>query len=196
MRVTARMLVVPLLASIALPATLVAGPLTGIEGVTSTVFQRDQSSFSGIGLKLRIQPPQFLEGLTVVPMMEYWRAKSTLRSFNIESTRKDATLGTFVRFDFKHEGWQPYAGLGLGMHFISDEVDAPNLGLYNQSNSLIKGGLLFVGGVSFGVSGRLGNLLEAEYHHLPDQGQFKVNWGLTWALSSPTAATAPAAPAK
>lgn len=186
MRVTARMLMVfLLLAAIPFPAALVAGPLVGIEGVTSTVFQRDQSSFSGIGLKLKVQPPQLVEGLTVVPMIEYWRAKSTVRTFGIESTRKDATLGTFMRYDFKHEGWQPYAGIGLGLHFISDEVDAPTLGLNNESNSLIKGGLLMVGGAAFGLAGNLGNLLEAEYHHLPGQGQFKMNWGLTWKFSPP-----------
>lgn len=185
MRVTARMLVVLLVAAIALPATLRAGPLASIEGVTSTVFQRDQSSFSGIGLRLKIQPPQLTEGLTVVPMLEYWRAKSTVRSFGIESTRKDATLGTYMRYEFKREGWQPYGGVGLGLHFISDEVDAPTLGLNNESDSLIKGGLMLVGGVSFGLAGNLGNLLEAEYHHLPDQGQFKINWGLSWAFSPP-----------
>jgi hypothetical protein len=174
------------LATIALPAHIQAGPLAGIEGMTSTVFQRDQSSFSGIGLKIKIQPPQLVEGFTVVPMLEYWRAKSTVRAFGIESTRKDATLGTFMRYDFQHEGWQPYVGLGLGLHFISDEVDAPSLGLNNESDSLIKGGLLFVGGAAFGLSGNLGNLLEAEYHHLPGQGQFKVNWGLTWRFAAPS----------
>ena len=189
MRVTARMLVVLLpFVTTALPARIQAGPLTSIEAVTSTVFQRDQSSFSGIGLKLKIQPPQLAQGLTVVPMLEYWRAKSTVRAFGIESTRKDATLGTFMRYDFQHEGWQPYAGIGVGLHFISDEVDAPSLGLNNESDSLIKGGVLLVGGAAFGLSGNLGNLLEAEYHYLPDQGQFKVNWGLTWKFSAAAAA--------
>src|SRR5262245_9980890 len=175
MRVKARMLVVALLAASVLPAAAHAGPMVGLEGITSTVFQQEQSSFSGIGLRLKIQPPQLVEGLTVVPLLEYWRAKSTLRAFDIESVRKDATLGTYMRFDFAHENWQPYAGLGLGMHFISDEVDAPTLGLNNASDTIIKGGLMLVGGVSFGLSGKLGNMLEAEYHHLPGQSQFKAN---------------------
>jgi len=184
MRVNARKLMLFLLALAACPrpANAAGAVLTEIDGVTSSVFQRDQSSFSGLGIRLRIHPPQLADGLTIVPMLEYWRNKSTIKKFGIESTRKDATLGGFLGYDFRREGWHPYVGAGVAMHFLSSEVDAPTLGLDNASDSIIKGGLLLVGGVNFGLAGNLGNLLELEYHHLPDQSQLKFNWGLSWAF--------------
>jgi hypothetical protein len=177
-----------LLAAIPVCTPAHAAPLAAIEGMTSTVFQRDQSSFSGVGLRVKIHPPQLVQDLTVVPLIEYWRNKSKLRTFAIESTRKDATLGAFMRYDFRREGWHPYAGAGIGVHFVSDEVEAPTVPL-RGSDSLIQGGLLLLGGVSFGVNGNLGNLIEAEYHHLSEQSQFKINWGLSWQFGAAGAQT-------
>ena len=182
MRSTARMRVLFLLMAIPFSGPALAGPVQSIEGMTSTIFQRDQSSFSGIGLRVKVQPPQLIQGVTVVPLVEYWRIKSKLRTFDVEAVRKDATLGGFVRYDFKRENWHPYGGIGMGVHFINDEVDAPTVPL-RGSDSLIKGGLLLVGGVAFGTTGNLGNLLEAEYHALGDDRQLKINWGLTWTFA-------------
>ena len=184
MRSTARMrLLFLLLAALPVSVPVHASPLDALEVMTSTIFLRDQSSFSGIGLRLKIQPPQLIDGLTIVPLVEYWRVKGKLRTFGVGFSRKDATMGGFVRYDFKREGWHPYAGLGIAAHFISDEVDAPTIPLQG-SDSLIKGGALLIGGVSFGISGNLGNLIEAEYHVLSDQSQFKLNWGLTWQFTA------------
>ncbi len=181
MRTTARMLVLLGLAT-AGPHSLQAGPLEAVEGVSSTVIERDQSSFSGLGLRLQIQPPWLADGFSLVPALEYWRNHSKVEAFGIASTRKDATLAGFLRYDFRRQGWQPYVGAGLGMHFISSEVVAPALGLNDASDSLIKGGVLILGGVRFGLAGKLGNLIELEYHHLPDHGQLKINWGLSVGL--------------
>lgn len=158
------------------------GPLSAIEAMSATVMQRHQSSFSGLGLRARIKPPQMMEGFSIVPSLEYWRNQSTIQAFGIQSTRKDATLAGLARYDFKHAGWQPYVGAGLGLHFISNEVNAPSLGLNNASESVIKGGVVALAGVSFGLAGKLGNLIEVEYHGLSDQSQLKINWGLSVGL--------------
>ena len=187
---TARMLLL-LLTAIPSSSPAVAGPVQSIEGMTSTIFQRDQSSFSGIGLRVKVQPPQLIQGVTVVPLVEYWRIKSKMRILDIETVRKDATLGGYACYDFKRENWHPYAGIGMAVHFINDEVDAPTIPL-RESDSLIKGGLLLVGGVAFGTTGNLGNLLEVEYHALGNDRQLKINWGLSWNFGSGESTPTPA----
>jgi hypothetical protein len=161
------------------PSRAEGAVLTGVEAMSATVVQRHQSSFSGMGLRVKIHPPRLMEGFSIVPSLEYWRNLSTIQTFGIESTRKDATLATLLRYDFTHSGWQPYVGAGIAMHFLSNQVNAPALGLEDASDSLIKGGVVALAGVNFGLAGRLGNLIELEYHHVPDHSQLKVNWGLS-----------------
>ncbi len=151
-----------------------------VEGVTSTIFQQHQSSFSGIGLRMRVQLPQLITGFSVMPMVEYWRNTSTLSDFNLETTRKDATLGGLFRFDLKRDTWSPYGGVGLGMHFLSSHVDAPSLGLVDRSESVVRGGVMLLGGIKFGLAGKLGNLVELEYHAVGADSQLKFNWGLSY----------------
>jgi hypothetical protein len=153
--------------------------LSGMDVMLSTVMQQHQSSFSGLGLRGRIKVPQLIEGFTVMPSIQYWRNQSTIQKFDIQTVRKDATMAAILRYDWKHEGWQPYAGAGWGVHFLSSEVDAPILGLNDASDSTIKGALEALGGISFGLAGRLGNVIELEYHHLPGEAQLKFNWGLS-----------------
>jgi len=156
--------------------------LSGMDVMLSTVMQQHQSSFSGLGLRGRIKVPQLIEGFTVMPSIQYWRNQSTIQTFDIKTVRKDATMAAILRYDWKHEGWQPYAGAGWGVHFLSSEVDAPILGLNDASDSTIKGALEALGGISFGLAGRLGNVIELEYHHLPGEAQLKFNWGLSIAF--------------
>jgi len=158
------------------------GLLTGTEILLSTVMQQHQSSFSGLGLRGRIKVPQLIEGFSVMPALEYWRNQSTIQHFDIQTVRKDATMAAILRYDWKREGFSPYAGAGWGLHFLSNEVDAPVLGLNDASDSTIKGALEALGGISFGLAGRLGNVVELEYHHLPGQSQLKFNWGLSIAF--------------
>jgi len=182
MRRYARMLMLSLALAAAPSLAGAAGPITGVEGMTATVMQKGQSSFSGIGLRLRLHPPQLIEQITLMPTLEYWRNSSNIQPFGIETTRKDATLGVDARFDIPTKSWKPYVGVGFGLHFISSAVDAPSLGLNKASDSLIKGGFAVLGGASFGLAGRLGNLIELKYHHVPDHSQLKINWGLSYTL--------------
>src|SRR5258706_7048735 len=62
----------------AAPAAASGPSAKAIEGVTSTIFQQHQSSFSGIGLRMRVQLPQLIEGFSIAPLVEYWRNTSTL----------------------------------------------------------------------------------------------------------------------
>jgi opacity family porin len=182
MRDVARMLIVSVLAAAA-PTPADTAQISRVEGMTATVLQKGQSSFSGLGLRLRLQPATLPPGFSLMPTIEYWRNTSNIRPFGIEATRKDATLSADLRYDFAHTGWQPYAGVGFAVHFISSEVDAPTLGLDKASDSLIKGGVAALGGVSFALTDRFANLLELKYHHVPDHSQLKINWGISYKLN-------------
>lgn len=170
------------LLSIAMTATpaLAAGPFAGIDALSSTVMQEGQSSFSGIGVRARITSVRIIPAVDFLPSIEYWRNRSTVSSFGIETSRRDATLGVDARYTFRREGWSPYAGAGFGVHFLSTRVDAPALGLNDREDSLVKGGLALLGGVMFPLTERVANMLEVKYHHLSDYGQLKISWGLAW----------------
>ena len=102
------------------------------------------------------------------------------RPRHITSTRKDATLGADARYSFQREGWRPYVGAGFGLHFLSTEVDAPALGLKHADDSVIKGGLSGLAGVTFPLTKHLDNFMELKYHHLPGFSQLKLNMGVAW----------------
>jgi opacity protein-like surface antigen len=153
----------------------------GIDGITSTVIQQDQSSFSGLGLRGRVKSDTAVSGLSFMPTMEYWRSKNKVNSYAIRSTRTDATMGVDARYDFTTGGTRPYIGAGYAVHFLSSEVSSAELGL-DESDSTIKGGLAALGGVSFPISKRIENFFEVKYHHIPGYRQVKLNWGLAFSF--------------
>jgi len=159
-----------------------AGMLTDVEAMTSTVMQKDQTSFSGIGLRVKLHPPQLMKQISLMPTLEYWRAAAKISDFGIEAARKDATLGVDGRFDFDAGTFQPYLGAGFAIHFLSSELDAPTLGMNDESSSLMKGGLTLLGGASFLITERLGNFIELKYHYVTDHEQLKINFGLGYRL--------------
>ena len=152
--------------------------LTGLDLMSATVLQEGQSSFSGLGLRGRLHPGSLVQDFEFLPSIEYWRNSSTVPPYSIRATRKDATLGMDARYIFHPKGWQPYVGGGYAVHFLSSRVNAPTLGLDDASDSVVKGGLAALAGVTFGLSPRLDNFLELKYHHVPGYRQLKINWGL------------------
>jgi opacity protein-like surface antigen len=165
-------------AATAAPATS-GGSIAGLDVMTATVMQEKQSSFSGIALRMRIKSPRLIQGFEVLPTVEYWRNSNTVEPFGIHTTRKDATLGADIRYAFRPTGTQPYVGAGFGLHFLSSSVDAPSLGINDQSNAIVRGGLSALAGLQFPLAGRFENFVELKYHHVPHYRQLKLNWGLS-----------------
>ena len=179
---TRRLLLVLLLSTVPFATAARAGTITAVDGMTATVMQEGQSSFSGLGVRLKLHPQRVVSEIELMPTIEYWRNSNSVQPINIKTMRKDATLGMDVRYRFAARGWNPYVGAGYALHFLSTRVNAPSLGLDEASNSLVKGGLAALAGVSFGLSGRLDNFFELKYHHVPEYRQIKLNWGLTFKL--------------
>lgn len=178
MRWIIRMCLAALLCAALAPAASATG-LDGLDVMTATVMQERQSSFSGLGLRMRITSPRLIQGIELMPTVEYWRNANSVEPFGIRTTRKDATLGGDVRYALRPTGMRPYVGGGFALHFLSSTVDAPLLGLNNESHALVKGGLSAMGGFAFPLAGRFENFVELKYHHVPSYRQLKLNWGLS-----------------
>jgi hypothetical protein len=179
MRWISRMSLAALSCAILAPAAHAANGLVGVDIMTSTVMQEKQSSFSGLAMRMRITSPRLIQGVELLPTVEYWRNANTVEPFGIRTTRKDATLGADVRYTFNKTGMGPYVGVGFGLHFLSSSVDAPSLGLNDESHALVKGGVAAMGGLQFPLAGRFENFVELKYHHVPSYRQLKLNWGLS-----------------
>jgi hypothetical protein len=160
---------------------LVKNGIVGLDAMTSTVFQEGQSSFSGLSFRMRIHSAAVVQNLEILPTFEYWQNTSTLSSFDIKTQRRDATLGADVRWVFNHKTWRPYAGFGLALHFLNNELRRPNLGVRN-TEALIKGGVNALGGVNFGMTDRLGSFVELKFLGVSKYRQIKFNTGLSWNL--------------
>ena len=153
---------------------------SGVDLMTSTVMQHNQSSFSGIGARMRLEPIPGVKEFELCPEFEFWRNSSTVQVYDIHSQRRDATLGFVARYRFPSKTWRPYFGGGFSVHFLSNEVDAPLLGVNNEDHSIMKGALSGLLGVSFPLEGAFETFLEAKYHHVTDYEQLKLNWGLSF----------------
>jgi hypothetical protein len=164
------------------PIETFAGQLTGIEAMSSTVMQEGQSSFSGLAIRVRLHPPQLMQQIELLPTIEYWRNANTVQPYDIRTTRKDATVGVDARWNFSTATFKPYAGVGYALHFLSNTVHAPGFGIDRASDSVTKGGIALLGGVSFALSGKFDNFLDVKYHHVTDYRQLKINWGISYNL--------------
>ena len=160
--------------------SVAAGPIAGLDLMSSTVVQEGQSSFSGLGVRARLASARLIPGIDFLPSVEYWRAHTTVPSFGIETSRRDATLGVDARYTIQRDTWSPYFGAGFGIHFLSTKVNAPSLGLVDREDSLIKGGVSVLGGVRFPITKKIENILEAKYHFVSDYRQLKLSWGLAF----------------
>ena len=145
---------------------------SSVDVMTSTVMQQHQSSFSGLSARVGLRSTRIVAGFDLLPYVEYWRnsARIEVVEHTITSTRKDATLGADARYTFQREGWRPYLGAGFGVHFLSTEVDAPTLGLHHATDSVIRGGLSALAGVTFPLTAHLDNFMELKYHKVEGPG--------------------------
>lgn len=165
------------------PAPAAAASHAGVSGLdvmTSTVFQEGQSSFSGVALRLRIRSGVLLPSVEIMPAVEYWQNVSRVTLYEIKTTRSDATLGCQVRWTLEREHWKPYLGAGMAVHFLSDKIASPQLAEANEHNSTVRGGYSLLGGVTFPLTERLSNYVELQYHGLSHFRQTKLNTGLGW----------------
>lgn len=169
-----------LAACLALPTIAHAGSIRAIEGTLNTVFQKEQTSFSGIGLRLHLAGPAEIPGLSFVPTLQFWSSKNSISAFGIKSQRSDAMLGVESRYTWTGPALQPYAGLGYGVHFLNDQVTTPSTG--TETQTLSKGAFTLLGGITMPLAGNLHNDFGAQYVCAGDRAQFKIDWGFRYSF--------------
>lgn len=162
---------------LALPAAAFAGSIQAIEGTLNTVFQKEQTSFSGIGVRVHMAGPAAIPGMSLVPTLQYWSSKNDMSEFGFKSQRSDAMMGIEARYNWK-SSLLPYAGMGYGIHFMDDQVTSTSTG--DQSKSLSKGAISLLGGISVPLAGKLHNDFGGQYFFLGDRAQFKLDWGFRY----------------
>jgi len=126
---------------------------------------------------------------TVAPnvMMEayanYWQV--TEQFFVTSEIRmRDISVGTRAKYAFNVNNPKitPYAGAGVGLHFLNAKYEDSVAPAFNTDASETKLGLDVGGGMLAAVSDRASFVGEAWYSFVPDFNQFSMKIGMEYAL--------------
>jgi hypothetical protein len=114
--------------------------------------------------------------------LEFW-SKSEDDAFGSEVSIRDITLGARAHYMFpvSSSTIQPYAGAGLGLHFLHAEVSVPGLSVEDSSTKL---GVDFGGGLSWPVGPSTDLLAELWYGIVDDASQMSMKAGMSFKLGS------------
>jgi len=169
----------------------------------SSAFAQANLGLKHVGVAVGYVNPENLDGTfsfgvfanhgTIAPnfglesRIDYWGWSQTV--FGAKSSVSDVTLGarTKYHFEVKNPKVRPYAGVGLGLHFIHSEVTIPASGGFPASNvdaSDTKLGLDLGGGVSTAISPRSDLMGEMWYGIISDVSQFSMRVGMSFKIGS------------
>lgn len=117
--------------------------------------------------------------------LDWWSHSET--DFGLDASLTDITLGERAKYHFAttNPNVQPFAGFGLGMHFLSADVVAldPISGTaFKASSSETRLGLDFGGGITTALNPSLDFVGEAWYSVVSDFNQFSIRAGLSRAF--------------
>jgi len=145
----------------------------GFQGLGARIgFVDPEGASSTVALGVHIDAGEFVHNVHVVPLVEYW--KVGVSGIDV----RDLTVGSDINVDFPVEGGRliPYAGGGLGLHFLHADVPAGSLAEPNHT----KLGLNIQGGVKNQVMPNLSLFGEVKYAFVSDENQLKVMGGFTY----------------
>jgi outer membrane autotransporter protein len=108
--------------------------------------------------------------------VEYWSVGQDVGPYNADI--KDLSFGADVNFDFplQDSRFTPYAGGGLGMHFLSASSNVPNV----PDQDHTKFGFNLQGGIQSDVMPNLAIFGELRYNFVSDANQLKILGGFTY----------------
>lgn len=129
----------------------------------------------------RITPEISLE-----PRIDYWSQSE--EAFGTKVSVTDVAIGARAKYHFatSNPNMRPFAGAGLGMHFLSAEMEMsfPGFPTETVSDSETKLGLDIGGGLATTMSPKLDLIGEAWYGIVSDFSQFSLRVGLSYKLGS------------
>ncbi len=144
----------------------------GFQGLGARIgFVDPEGASSTVALGIHVDAGEFVQHVHIVPLAEYWKVGAS----GVDVS--DLNIGSDVNVDFPVEGGRviPYAGGGLGLHFV--KVDNP---FGPGSNSDTKLGLNIQGGIRNQVMPNLGIFGEVKYDFVSDVNQLKIMGGFTY----------------
>ena len=143
----------------------------GFKGLGARIgFVDPEGASSTLDLGLHIDAGELAQNVHVSPIAEYW--KVGVNGIDI----KDLSLGGDLLIDFPLQDSRitPYAGGGLGLHFLSSDLPA------GGTNSRNKLGLNVQGGIRTDAMPNLALFGELRYNFVSDANQLKILGGFTY----------------
>ena len=145
----------------------------GFQGIGARIGLVDpEGASSTVDLGFHIDAGEFVQHVHIVPLVEYWKVGAS----GVDV--RDFMIGTDVNVDFPVEGGRviPYAGGGLGLHFVKFSDDL----FPSTDTSDTKLGLNIQGGIRNQVMPNLSLFGEAKYNFVSDVNQLKLVGGFTY----------------
>jgi predicted cupin superfamily sugar epimerase len=145
----------------------------GFRGLGARIgFVDPEGASSTVALGVHIDAGEFVQHVHIVPLVEYWKVGAS----GVDVS--DLMIGSDVNVDFPVEGGRmtPYAGGGLGLHFVKASVPPGFIG----DNSSTKLGLNIQGGIKNQLMPNLGVFGEVKYSFVSDVNQLKIMGGFTY----------------
>lgn len=157
----------------------------GLRGAGFTLgFVDPEGADAALALGVFVDAGRVGSHIALEPYMDFW-TKSEDFFGGGEVSARDITLGAKGKWMFSalDKGLQPYAGLGLGMHFTHASVTTPDFGFpgsaetYDDSN--VKLGVDFGGGITAPVR-NVELRGEMWYTLVSDWSQLSARFGVMW----------------
>jgi len=155
----------------ALAATTTESHGLGFQGLGARIgFVDPEGASSTVALGIHIDAGEFVQHVHVMPLAEYWKVGASGVDLS------DLTLATDINVDFPVEGGRviPYAGGGLGLHFV--KADNP----IGPDASDTKLGLNIQGGIKNQAMPNLAIFGEVKYSFVSDVNQLRIMGGFTY----------------
>ena len=115
--------------------------------------------------------------------LDYW-SKSERSPFGDEASVRDVALSVRGKYMFavSNPKFQPFAGVGLGMHFLKARVEVPGFAPVEDSSSKL--GIDFGGGFAMPLSPKTDLQTEMWYGVVDNFSQLSLKTGLAFKLGS------------
>jgi len=151
----------------------------------SAAFVSPENLDGAFGLGVFADLGQIAPKIGLEPTIEYW--SRTDSQFGIENTIRDISIGARGKyyFDVANPKVRPFAGAGLGLHFLHAETSAniPGFGNISATGDDTKLGLDVGGGISTALNPKNDFRAEAWYGIVSDVNQFALRVGFSHKLS-------------
>jgi len=153
----------------------------GFRGIGGRIGLVDpEGASSTVDLGVHIDAGEFAHNIRLQPIVEYWSVGQdvTLFGSTYSVDLKDFSIGADVNLDFPLQDSRltPYAGGGLGLHWLKASNDAPG----GAEVSDTKLGLNLQGGIRTDVMPNLAVFGELRYNFVSDANQLKLLGGFTY----------------